>query len=234
MKIVAFIGSKNRKSSTSLVIEELVAEIRKKTLVEFIRYDSLENEIKECIGCCRCFNMGQCPLSDDIAKIKDDLGKCSLIILGSPVYLWQVTGSMKIFIDRISSWSHLYKLTGKFGVAVNTSASNGNAPVSDYLKLVLESLGTSVLSNISFNIIDILNAENRNSIISYEAERIVKLIKNEDYRISQFQEQTFSATKKELRCRLDTDFEKIYWKNNGYFEIENYRSLFNRELKINL
>jgi len=54
-----------------------------------------------CTACMSCRAQAACALSDDMAKIVQDIFQADAIVIGSPVYMWQVSGQAKLFIDRL-------------------------------------------------------------------------------------------------------------------------------------
>lgn len=56
---------------------------------------------------------------------------------------------MKNFIDRIAYGLHIMRFTGKYGVTVSLSDSNGNSFVDGYLSKILMYMGVKVIQNIS-------------------------------------------------------------------------------------
>jgi multimeric flavodoxin WrbA len=71
------------------------------------------------------------------------------LVLGSPVYIDNVTGQMKVFIDRLADAIHYQTLSGKYGCAVATTWSSGGEEVISYLNHVLNYLGILALDGIS-------------------------------------------------------------------------------------
>ena len=63
------------------------------------------------------------------------------IVLGSPVYIDQVTAQMKAFIDRTADAIHCQLLTGRYGCSVATTWESGGNAVVEYLNHVLHWLG---------------------------------------------------------------------------------------------
>jgi multimeric flavodoxin WrbA len=59
-------------------------------------------------GCCSCFSCktksgylgGVCALKDELSPILELLRKATGLVLGSPIYLWNVTGAVRNFIER--------------------------------------------------------------------------------------------------------------------------------------
>ncbi len=232
MNAFVYVGSHNKSSETIAFTRDLLFAINERIPISNSIYTPANCEINQCTGCCLCFKSGKCSINDDIDLVKNAMLNSEIIILASPVYLWQVTGSMKTFVDRISSLTHLFALTGKIGISIDLSASNGNEPVSNYLNFVLESLGVSVLSNISLQHSDVFLPENKESIITVESNRIYKKISNREFSISAMQERVFLAMKTAFQRKSNSDYEKQYWLENGYFEADNFRKLFNRECTL--
>lgn len=59
-----------------------------------------------CISCFACkrkdaYDRGVCAMQDDLSPILERAMACDLLIVGSPVYLADVTGAMRAFIERI-------------------------------------------------------------------------------------------------------------------------------------
>ena len=60
--------------------------------------------LKDCIGCEKCILRGECIHQDDAQLLMDKMAAADGIILSSPVYLKQVSGKLKGFIDRTCKW----------------------------------------------------------------------------------------------------------------------------------
>jgi len=71
------------------------------------------------------------------------------IVFASPVYVDNVTGQMKIFIDRLADAIHYQVLTGKYSCAVTTTYESGGNEVESYLNHVLNYLGVISVGGIS-------------------------------------------------------------------------------------
>lgn len=66
---------------------------------------------------------------------------CDYLILGSPTYGHNVSGDMKIVMDRLCYWSHLFYLSGKPGMPLVSASTNGYLKVGDMLERFMDSLG---------------------------------------------------------------------------------------------
>lgn len=149
IKIYGLVGS-NKKNGTcySLVINLIklierifsIKGIKVSYKVDYI----CDFSIEECKGCCNCFKNGKCVIEDDIENIKKNMLDSDLLIIASPVYLNQITGTLKKVLDRIAYWTHLMPLIGKRGVIITNSSFSGNNESTDYLELILNHFGVSV------------------------------------------------------------------------------------------
>ena len=102
MKVVAFNGSPRREGNTSILIQAVFEELKK----EGIETELVSLGGKPVRGCMACYGCVQnknrrCVMEDDhindcIAKMAEADG----IILGSPVYVADVTMEIKALIDR--------------------------------------------------------------------------------------------------------------------------------------
>jgi len=100
MKIVALCGSARRGGNTDLLIEEVLAgakeygaDTEKLYLTDFI--------IKPCTGCILCKQQVACSQEDDYNLLLETIKSASAVVIGSPVYMGQVTGQTKLFLDRL-------------------------------------------------------------------------------------------------------------------------------------
>jgi multimeric flavodoxin WrbA len=110
--------------------------------------------IEACNACESCSLTGQCVYDDDFSLLYKRMIAADGIVLGSPVYIDNVTGQMKVFIDRLADAIHYQALSGKYGCAVTTTWSSGGENVVSYLNHVLNYLGILALEGISVAIGD--------------------------------------------------------------------------------
>jgi len=67
-------------------------------------------------GCCACLackkGLDKCAMQDDLTTALDSIREADILIIASPVYFGQVTGVMKMAIDRMYSFLDAGYLTG--------------------------------------------------------------------------------------------------------------------------
>ena len=69
--------------------------------VEFVRLKDMK--INPCSGCYSCWTKtpGQCIFKDDMTELRKKFRKADLVVFASPLYIFNVTGIMKNFLDRL-------------------------------------------------------------------------------------------------------------------------------------
>lgn len=66
-------------------------------------------------------------------EIKRKILQSDLIVLGSPVFMNNVSGQMKAFIDRMFLWMHAMRLIGKPFIVTTTTVYSGQRATQGYL-----------------------------------------------------------------------------------------------------
>jgi len=103
MRITAFNGSpRGNKSNTHIIVEAFfqgASDAGAQTEEIFL----LQKEIKHCLGCFKCWTRtpGVCVQKDDMAGLLEKIISSDIIILATPVYIDNVSGLMKNFMDRM-------------------------------------------------------------------------------------------------------------------------------------
>ena len=103
MKVIAINGSPRKNGNTSYLIQTVFDELKKEGIATEEIIIGLKN-FKGCIACKKCWEKkdGYCAIPDqNFNEIVDKMKAADGIILGSPVYIGDVTGQMKTFMDRI-------------------------------------------------------------------------------------------------------------------------------------
>ena len=87
-------------------------------------------EIRPCDGCWACNKSGTCPIDDDMQELYQKLREADGIIIGTPVYFFNVTAQAKAIIDRTLAMQPLGKpLANKVGGMIVVAGSTGTVDV---------------------------------------------------------------------------------------------------------
>jgi multimeric flavodoxin WrbA len=134
MKALLISSSPHReKSGTYLLAREVVLGLTEDG-VSCEEIHLHDRTVLFCESCETCHEkILQCPIKDDGAVILRAMLDADGIILATPNYINNVTGSMKALLDRSSHFIHCKRLLGKYLAGVVTSGSGFADMVVDYL-----------------------------------------------------------------------------------------------------
>jgi multimeric flavodoxin WrbA len=141
MKILAIHGSPRTIHSTTRRLAGFVLEGAAEGGAETEMIDLADYRVTPCTACEACSFTGTCVFGDDVPALVTRMREADAIILGSPVYIDNISGQMKIFFDRLADAIHYQVLAGKFGCAVATTCESGGDDAISYLNHVLNYLG---------------------------------------------------------------------------------------------
>ena len=142
MKIIIINGSHRKNGATSLILHEMYQKLKTYPNVEIQFYNVADLTLNYCIGCCKCYKNGQCIFNDDIEKLSQNIETADGIIIGSPTYVSNVSGQMKVLLDR-GHFVIEQLLFGKYAVSVSTYENYGGKDTAQILnKLLCYSGGT--------------------------------------------------------------------------------------------
>lgn len=102
MKIMGFIASPRKEGNTAWIINKIL-EGAKEQGAETQSWYFSDLDIKPCRGCLACHNGGDrgCIINDDMQKLYNSLEHADALVLGSPIYMGQMSAQAKIFTDRL-------------------------------------------------------------------------------------------------------------------------------------
>lgn len=223
--IVAYISSRKGKNSNTYKFTKAILDRSKEKYgeIEFEIVTSNDVVIKPCIGCENCFSHGTCVLdqTDDAGILKKKLLSADMVIFASPVYAHNVSGDMKIFMDRISHWLHVMKFNRKYAAVISTTDTNGQYTAISYLEKMMCFLGAKMVFKTNCTMMD--NDEYRN-----EKWMITKINESSDKIVSALRSPVTSDGV------LETVFRTLKTKYEGMKEHNCITDNFKESIKIGL
>jgi multimeric flavodoxin WrbA len=105
MKIMGFTASPRKKGNTAWIVDKIL-EGAKEQGAETQSWYFSDLDIKPCVSCygCRQGDLAgertRCIINDDMQQLYDALEHADALVLGSPVYMGQMSAQAKIFMDR--------------------------------------------------------------------------------------------------------------------------------------
>jgi len=150
MKLLGISASprKNR-SNTLLLLRGVLSGAEKEgAQTEIVLLCDLK--IDFCRHCESCHKtLMTCPVKDDAHLLLAKMLESDGIIFGSPVYIDNITGTLKTFLDRSTHFIHCQRLLGKYVGAVATAGGGPQQMVLDYIHHYSSVCGAQYVGGVS-------------------------------------------------------------------------------------
>jgi multimeric flavodoxin WrbA len=149
MKILVIMGSP-RKGNTYHAAEQIRKILQEGRAVEWEYVMLGDVNLEQCRGCLSCFMKGEesCPLKDDASNLEQKMQDADGVIFATPVYALQVSGLMKVFIDRHSYIFHRPRFFRQKALILTTAGVLGIKEVLNYLDTVARIWGFDVAARV--------------------------------------------------------------------------------------
>jgi multimeric flavodoxin WrbA len=141
-RVVAFVGSA-RKRHTFDAVGRFMRELETLGPVESEIVRLSDFRIGTCRGCLLCLDKGEelCPLKDDRDALIEKMRSADGVVFASPKYSFQVSGLMKVFLDRLGFVFHRPEFFGKTSTSIIVQGVYGGPKIVKYLHFVGGALG---------------------------------------------------------------------------------------------
>lgn len=151
MQILVINGSPKGRGNTYKVAQRLELAMKKlDSSLEFQYLNLRDIELKGCIGCYRCLADGEenCPLKDDRVKLETAMAAADAVVFSTPVYVANVSGMFKNFLDRFAYVCHRPRFYGKKAMVLSSTGSLGTGIVNTIIKFSVETWGFEVVASL--------------------------------------------------------------------------------------
>lgn len=185
-------------------------------------------EIGSCRGCTACFKKAECIIKDDVSAIVKKMKSSDGIIFVTPIYAMNISGTLKIFIDRISYMLHKPALYEKHSFIIVTTNVGGFKPISFYMRYMMNAFGIYNTGHLGVIAKQIKKDENYqkkiSGIMTVEAKKFkVLLSRGKNYKPQFTQILRFNLWKISATMKKDLypgDYQ--YWEEKGWLNKEYY------------
>src|SRR6185369_16797678 len=145
-KVTAFVGTA-RKKHTHYAVHQFLSVLESLGDVEYEIVALTDYKLETCQGCRTCFNKGEsfCPLKDDRDLFIEKMMTSDGVIFASPNYSFQVSATMKSFLDRLGFVFHRPCFFGKVFTSIIVQGIYGGPKIVKYLDFVGNGLGFNVV-----------------------------------------------------------------------------------------
>ena len=136
MLILTISGSPRKNGNTETLLNHAMNYLKKKDIQTKSFYIS-EKNVSPCLGCDACNSNNNCKIDDDMIQLYDYLDKCDAILIGSPVYMGNITAQLKAIFDRFYAVKFTRPLEGKLVGAMVVGRGTGGVALADINRFCL-------------------------------------------------------------------------------------------------
>ena len=223
MKVIAFVGSA-RKKHTYNSTEQLLHNLQSLGDIEYEIITLSDYHLEVCKGCKLCFIKGEelCPLKDDRDKLIEKMYNSDGIIFASPNYSFNVSGLMKVFLDRFGFIFHRPRFFGKTFTSIVVQGFYGGNKIIDYFNFLGKGLGFNVVNGSCLNSLEPMTDKEQkktDKILDKQSKKFYSTLIKREYPIpTLFQLMIFRMARTSVKLLLDeSSRDYAYYKNNGWF-----------------
>lgn len=232
MKIIAIIGSYRKKGNTARIVQ-LISE--KLAAAAFQLGVSLEFEsiylghtnLGFCRGCRVCFDRGEdkCPLKDDLLALKAKIKTADGVIFASPVYVDDVSGGMKNWIDRMAHVCHRPEFMGKCAYLLATTGTTPTSHAIRTLGAAASSWGFHIAGQTGFKTGALMPQAEIETRYQKKAEKIAQklstaIYKRQFYRPGFVSLMTFRIQQWFYQKKAQDSLDYRYWNSQGWTDLQ--------------
>jgi len=226
MKIL-ILNSSPRKNGNTARLSSLIADSYAKSTqtvdVEIINL--ADYTIHQCCGCRLCFNKGEafCPQKDDVLTLYYKMKEKDLLIWAFPVYVEDLNGLLKNFIDRLAFNCHRPGLFAQSSFAYSNSGSGSSKHAIKTIERASQTWGMKLLGHRKCLLGSLCDKETLlrkyGALIDKDTQTCVAALSKAKKNLSFLQVLTFDIQKWYYLNKIDQNsYDFLYWKNQGWLD----------------
>ena len=131
LNVLLLNGSPQATGCTFTALKEMATTLEKEGVATEIVHVG-HHDIRGCIGCGRCAELGRCVFDDLVNKLAPKLEAADGLVVGSPVYYASANGTLTNLLDRLF-FSTPFSKRMKVGAAVSSARRSGTTATFDQL-----------------------------------------------------------------------------------------------------
>src|SRR5512144_1017347 len=164
-KVTAFVGTA-RKQHTFYAVRQFLENLEALGDVEYEIVALTDYRLEMCRGCKNCFRKGEefCPLKDDRDVLIEKTKTSDGVVFATPNYSYQVSASMKMFLDRLGFVFHRPRFFGRTFTSIVAQGIYGGSKIVKYLDFVGMGLGFNVVRGSCTTALDPMSGQERKKI----------------------------------------------------------------------
>ena len=152
MKVLLINGSPKANGNTSIALKEMI-KVFEAEGVETNYFHIGNKNIRGCISCQKCFEIGKCVFNDAVNEISPLLMEADGFVIGAPVYFASPNGTAISFLDRLFYSTFTKDKTGKVGAGVVICRRGGASAAYDVLNKYFGNTGMTIATSQYWNMV---------------------------------------------------------------------------------
>jgi multimeric flavodoxin WrbA len=229
MKILALVTSYRKRGNTARIVEMIEGQMEAIAAHhdEPLTFETLylgHMTIEFCRGCRTCFDRGEdkCPLKDDVPAIRAKKDDADGFILASPVYVDDVNGIAKNWIDRMAYVCHRPTFAGKCAYLIVTVAGGPTSHALRTMNMALLTWGFHIVGQAGYKM-GALMPQDEMSRYRGEAAKVAEALfqaisRRAFLRPSFLSLMTFKIQQLSWQREEPGSYDYAYWKDQGWFD----------------
>ena len=166
-----------------------------------------------------------CPVNDDRDKLFEKIANSDGVVFATPNYSFQVSGIMKVFLDRMGFYFHRPRFFGKAFTNIVVQGIYGGKKITKYLDFVGDRLGFNIVSGICLTALEPMSESERNAFeksIDKLSHLFYKKLNTPSYPVPSLPKlMLFRMYRTSIKLILnDTYRDYRYFREKGWFESE--------------
>jgi multimeric flavodoxin WrbA len=225
-KVTAFVGTA-RKQHTYYAVQHFLEHLKSLGDIEYEIVALTAYRVEVCRGCKNCFRRGEefCPLKDDRDVLIEKMATSHGVVFATPNYSYQVSATMKMFLDRLGFVFHRPRFFGKTFTSIVAQGIYGGSKIVKYLDFAGRGLGFNVVKGSCTTALDPMNAKEQQTIdriVSAHSRRFYAGLAQPQYPVPTLLKlYGFRAARTSMRVMLDeTSRDFTYYRDKGWFEAD--------------
>ena len=227
-KVTAFVGSA-RKKHTYRAVCQFMDYLQALGDIEYEIVALSDYHLGTCRGCKLCFEKGEesCPLKDDRDVLIEKMMASDGVVFATPNYAFNVSGIMKVFLDRLAFICHRPRFFGKTFTSIVAQGICGGDKIVSYLDLIGIALGFNTVKGICLTALEPMTEQEKQKIgriLTKHSKRFYKRLIKPDYPVPTWLELiVFRMGRTSMRLELDeANCDYRYYRDKGWFESDYY------------
>jgi multimeric flavodoxin WrbA len=227
-KVTAFIGSARKKNTYKAVVQ-FMNNLQKLGDVEYEIVFLSNYTLGICRGCQLCFIKGEafCPLKDDRDVLFDKISASDGVVFAAPNYAWDMSGMMKVFLDRFGFVVHRPRYFGKAFTSLVAQAMGRGEKIVETFDFTAKTLGFNTLKGMTITAFDSRTEKQQQKIdrdLSEHSQRFYTLLTKPAYPVpTLFQLSMFKISRNAIKHEADPEsIDYRYYTGKGWLESEYY------------